>query len=121
MNFKKYHNEIFTQILQSTILSTIKAPPLGLFMHFTEIYLEELSKVSDGKLQSLRTTDFIKPYIEKLAFAEDQRVIEWINKFIFTHLMKQHKLGLEYEEKYSIWRSVRQFTIYYMYLNNLVF
>ncbi|KAF7266491.1 hypothetical protein GWI33_020174 [Rhynchophorus ferrugineus] len=106
-NFKKNYNEMFALILQSTVLSTTKAPPLGLFMHFTEIYLEELAKVADGKLQTLRTIDFIKPYIEKLAFAEDQRVIDWINKFIFNYLMKQHKLGLEYEEVYKVWRSHR--------------
>lgn len=107
VNFKKRHNKTFAEILENTILSTSETPPLGLFMHFTEIYLEELAKVSGDKLQSSRTLDLLKPYIAKLAFTDDRRVTEWIDKFIFTHLMKQHKLGLEYEDKYNVWKANR--------------
>ncbi|XP_050300485.1 ribosomal RNA processing protein 1 homolog isoform X2 [Anthonomus grandis grandis] len=104
-NFKKLTNEAFTKVLEETILSTEKTPPLGLVMHFIEIYLEELAKVSDGMLQKTRTIDFLRPFINRLAFANDARIIQWIIKFIFTHLMQQHKLGLEYEEKYKIWKA----------------
>jgi len=103
-NFKKHPNQVFTKVLEDTILNVTKVPPLGLFMHFTEIYLEEIAKVSDGTLQQSRTLDFIRPYIMRLAFANDNREINWINKYIFTYLMKQHKLGLEYEDKYKIWK-----------------
>ncbi|CAG9770332.1 unnamed protein product [Ceutorhynchus assimilis] len=103
-NFKKHSNQLFAKILEETILSSTKPVPLGLFMHFTEIYLEELAKISDGALQSNRTIDFLQPFIEKLAFANDNRTIQWIIKFVFTHLMKQHKLGLEYDIKYQIWK-----------------
>ncbi|XP_066139334.1 ribosomal RNA processing protein 1 homolog isoform X2 [Euwallacea fornicatus] len=102
--FKKRPNETFVKVLEDTILSSINYTPLGLFMHFTEIYLEELAKVSDGVLQPTRTTELLKPFINRLAFANNSSIIKWINKFIFTHLMKQHKLGLEYEEKYKVWR-----------------
>lgn len=44
-NWKKIDVENFVQVLSETILSTEKDPPLGLFMHFTEIYLEEIAKV----------------------------------------------------------------------------
>ncbi|XP_066257708.1 ribosomal RNA processing protein 1 homolog isoform X2 [Euwallacea similis] len=103
-NFKKRPNETFAKVLEDTILSSINYTPLGLFMHFTEIYLEELAKISDGVLQPTRTTELLKPFINRLAFASNSSIIKWINKFIFTHLMKQHKLGLEYEEKYKVWR-----------------
>lgn len=102
-NFKKKFNQVFGQVLEETILATT-TNCLGLFMHFTEIYLEELAKISDGKLHSTRTIDFLRPYVHKLAFATDNRIVNWINKFIFTHLMKQHKLGIEYQEKYLVWK-----------------
>ncbi|KAL1501616.1 hypothetical protein ABEB36_006913 [Hypothenemus hampei] len=102
-NFRKKSNQVFVEALATTILSNENVP-LGLFMHFTEIYLEELAKISDGKLQPTRTIDLLKPYVTKLALANDNRIINWINQFIFTHLMKQHKLGCEYAEKYEIWK-----------------
>jgi hypothetical protein len=36
----------FTNCLSETILNTQLEKPLGLLMHFSEIYLEELAKVS---------------------------------------------------------------------------
>lgn len=43
-NFKKKFNQVFGQVLEETILAKT-TNCLGLFMHFTEIYLEELAKV----------------------------------------------------------------------------
>lgn len=43
--YSKKDVDEFGGVLSSTILNTDKKPPLGLFMHFTEIFLEELAKV----------------------------------------------------------------------------
>lgn len=60
--------------------------------------------MSDGKLQAARTLDLLQPFVRLLAFAQDKRVVDWVVQFIFTHLMRQHKLGLEYQEKYRVWK-----------------
>ncbi|ENN78016.1 ribosomal RNA processing protein 1 homolog [Dendroctonus ponderosae] len=103
-NFRKQSNDLFAAALEETVLRSGDAAPLGLVMHFTEVFLEEVAKIADGKLQPSRTIDLLKPFVRLLAFAQDKRVIDWVVKFIFTHLMKQHKLGLEYQEKYRVWK-----------------
>lgn len=44
-NFRKHANELFAAALEETVLSSGDAAPLGLLMHFTEVYLEEVAKV----------------------------------------------------------------------------
>lgn len=44
--FKKEKIQEFGQILSETVLDTQKKDILGLFMHVTEIFLEEVAKVS---------------------------------------------------------------------------
>ncbi|XP_060533505.1 ribosomal RNA processing protein 1 homolog [Cylas formicarius] len=106
VSFKKKFNLEFSTALEDTVLSTTNRVPIGLFMHFTEIYLEEVAKTSFKKLQKNRFVDLVRPFIIKLAFASDPRETKWISKFILTQLMKQHKLGIEYKEKYEVWRSL---------------
>lgn len=36
----------FSEVVSLTVLNSDIHPPVGLFMHFTEIYLEEIAKVS---------------------------------------------------------------------------
>ncbi|CAH0549755.1 unnamed protein product [Brassicogethes aeneus] len=102
--FTKTSVDHFGEILSGTILNNEKKPPLGLFMHFTEIYLEELSKIGGEIVSPQRVVDFLKPFIIRLAASNDGREIAHIRKFIFTYLIRQSDLGLEYQEKYNAWK-----------------
>lgn len=51
-------------------------------------------------------TEFVKPFIEKLAFSDDIRQILHVKKCIFVYLIRQTDLGIEYQEKYNAWKSV---------------
>lgn len=44
-DWQRKHIVKFNDILNETILSNEKLPPLGLSMHFVDIFLEELAKV----------------------------------------------------------------------------
>ncbi|KRT79421.1 hypothetical protein AMK59_6968, partial [Oryctes borbonicus] len=101
-NLKTIKN--FNRVLSMTILNVAKSPPAGLVMHFTEVYLEELAKISEGKLKSNLLTEFINPFIKQLALLDDCRQIKCIEKNIFHYLMEQSDLGLEYEEKFNAWK-----------------
>ncbi|CAH1104004.1 unnamed protein product [Psylliodes chrysocephalus] len=103
-SYSKDAIERFNEVISDTILNKANKTPVGLFMHFVEIFLEELAKVSRGKLQSPLVLEFIKPFIKCLAHSNDARQLRHLKKFIFTYLIRQSKLGLEYQEKYEAWR-----------------
>ncbi|RZC42974.1 Nop52, Sulfatase, Phosphodiest and/or Metalloenzyme domain containing protein [Asbolus verrucosus] len=96
----------YTEALSETILNTQKQRPMGLLMHFIEIYLEELAKVSTGALPPYLMTDFLRPFIKELAFSDDPRIIDHIRRHVFVYLIRQSDLGLEYQEKYQAWRNL---------------
>lgn len=68
--------------------------------------ISNLFQISEGMLHAERFTDFIRPYIKKLTSLTDGRQIGHIRKFIFTHLIVQSDLGIEYSEKYEAWKAV---------------
>nr|CAI5850798.1 unnamed protein product [Callosobruchus analis] len=85
--------ERFNAVLSSTILMPSSLPALGLLMHFIEIFMEELAKVSEGKIHQEKVCVFLKPFIEKLVTSDDERLIAHMRKFIFTYLIRQSDLG----------------------------
>lgn len=95
----------FTNILLTTVLEDKKEVPMSLFLHFSEIYLEELAKVSEGNIKPGLVTFFIKPFAQILAISEDKRRTNHLVKNIFQYLMKQSDLGIEYEEKFQAWKN----------------
>ncbi|VEN61387.1 unnamed protein product [Callosobruchus maculatus] len=96
--------ENFNAVLSSTILMPHGLPALGLLMHFIEIFMEELAKVSEGRIHQEKVCVFLKPFIEKLVTTDDDRLIAHIRKFIFTYLIRQSNLGFEYQAKYEAWK-----------------
>lgn len=79
---------------------------LGLKMHFTDIYLEELAKVSEARLPPSRITQLILPFAKHLALLDDFREINHIKKHVFHYLIRQSDKGLEFEERFEAWRKV---------------
>nr|XP_023013538.1 ribosomal RNA processing protein 1 homolog [Leptinotarsa decemlineata] len=94
----------FNEVLSDTILSPDAIPPLGLFMHYVEIFLEELAKVTQGKIQPDNTVQLLQPFIKIMVCSDDGRKKGHIRKFIFTYLIRQSNLGLEYQAKYNAWK-----------------
>jgi hypothetical protein len=76
-------------------------------MHFCDIYLQELSKVSRGKLPVDMLTAFLQPFICYLAEQENGRYRNKVENDVFQYLMKQSDAGLELEEIRRAWIVVR--------------
>lgn len=96
----------FQDALSSTVLKCNGHVPLGLAMHIAEIYLEELSKVSKGRITEQQVLEFVRPFANHLAFNKEDRINVHIKTHIFRYLMKQSDVGIEYEERFNAWRQL---------------
>lgn len=85
-------------------------------MHYVDIFLEELAKVSEGNIQDHTVSSFIKPFVQHIALTKDNRQLDHTRKHVFHHLLKQSEAGIEYEEKYNAWRNVSVFIVMRLFL-----
>ncbi|KAK3907876.1 Ribosomal RNA processing protein 1-like protein [Frankliniella fusca] len=97
-----------SSVFKSTLLPdhlnlTKVQPPLGLVMHFTEIYLEELAKVSGGDLDENVLLVALQPFAHHLAASRDSRIRSHIRQHIFIRLLEQSSVGLEFQDKFAAW------------------
>lgn len=60
--------------------------------------------MGNGNINPDRVIDFLRPFILKMSTSNDGREIARIRKFIFTDLIRQTDLGMEYQEKYDAWK-----------------
>ncbi|XP_044737907.1 ribosomal RNA processing protein 1 homolog [Chrysoperla carnea] len=91
--------------LTETVLSHKIVVPLGLSLHFIEIYLEELAKVSNRGLSKEIVTEFLRPFAKQMVLLKDGRVTNHIANHIFRYLLKQSDEGIEYQEKFKAWHA----------------
>lgn len=97
-------SSVFQMTLLPDHLNLVKIqPPLGLVMHFTEIYLEELAKVSGGDLDESVLLVVLKPFAHHLAAARDSRIRSHIRQHIFIRLLEQSSVGLDFQDKFAAW------------------
>ncbi|XP_054005019.1 ribosomal RNA processing protein 1 homolog [Hylaeus anthracinus] len=92
----------------SEILETLLVDPktcLGFSMHLTEVFLEELSKISDGVISEDIVTELIKPFVSYLIIMDDERQIKHVTRHIFRYLIMQSDIGMDYMEKFQAWKS----------------
>lgn len=82
------------------------AAPVGLVMHFNDLYLEEISKVGEGEIEPDTVHALIEPCVVFFAKSKDVRVIKHTKRNVFYKLMMQSERGQEYQEKYDIWKKV---------------
>ncbi|KAL6257262.1 hypothetical protein P5V15_012189 [Pogonomyrmex californicus] len=92
-------SQIFTQLFLHP-----KTGGLGFNLHLTEIYLEELAKVSDGNLLEDVVHEFVKPFAIYLITTSDERQMKHIMRYVFRYLIFQSDIGLDYMEKFKAWR-----------------
>ncbi|XP_073972907.1 ribosomal RNA processing protein 1 homolog Nnp-1 [Rhodnius prolixus] len=101
----EWKSEHLMELIASFKKAFLKAP-LGLLMHVCEIYLEELAKVTKGKLDEDILLEFIKPFGEIMSTSSDVRLIKHIEEFIYMHLLKQSDLGIKHQIKFKAWRKL---------------
>ena len=81
--------------------------PGSLIMHFCDIYVQEIAKVSRGMLPVGMLTLFLQPFISYLAEQENGRLRNKVENDVFHYLMKQSDAGIELEETRKAWKAVR--------------
>lgn len=109
--------EKLNQTLKKTILGTEFHVPRGLFMHFTELFFEEVAKVSNGDIEPEKITKFLKPFMFYVASQSDYKLIQFVVRSVFNHLLFQSESGREYKEKFDAWKSVSG---YFFYIDRLL-
>lgn len=80
--------------------------PLGLVMHFTEIFLEELAKVSKGQLNDTVLLRILRIFVQHIAANRDARSRSHIFRHIFIKLIDQSSIGQEFNEKFRAWKEM---------------
>ncbi|XP_015586757.1 ribosomal RNA processing protein 1 homolog [Cephus cinctus] len=90
------------QILESLLIDA--KTPLGFTLHLTELYMEELSKVSCGHILPEVVTELVRPFAVQLAVINDERQISHVVRHIFQYLLFQSDVGMEYLAKFQAWK-----------------
>lgn len=93
------------ETLKKTVLGSDHIPR-GLFMHFTELFPEEVAKVSNGDIEPDRITNLLQPFMFYVASQGDYKLIQFVVRQVFNHLLFQSESGREYKEKFDAWKSV---------------
>lgn len=101
-NWSPKNLKYFNKQISNTILTQHEA--IGLTMHFIDIYLEELAKVSDGTISDSSVVILVKPFTKYLAVQRDMKMLSHLRNNIFYHLLWQSDLGREYTEKFNAWK-----------------
>lgn len=94
----------FRKAFKSHIFGQIRVS-IGLSMHFLDLYLEEVAKVSEGSLRKATVTSLIRPFITILATSSEGRITGAIVRNIFDGLLQQSDLGRQHREKFDAWKS----------------
>ncbi|XP_033225406.1 ribosomal RNA processing protein 1 homolog [Belonocnema kinseyi] len=77
---------------------------LGIKLHITEIYMEELAKVCGGEISEEIVTELIRPFAVYLSGMDDPRQMRHVIKNIFRYLIFQSDVGMDYLEKFEAWK-----------------
>lgn len=96
--------------LKKTVLGNDHVPR-GLFMHFTELFFEEVAKVSNGEIEPEHVTKLLQPFMFYVASQGDYKLIQFVVRHVFNHLLFQSECGREYKEKFDVWKSVKFFKL----------
>lgn len=102
-----WNQQIIEKLNQQLVNNVLKNASAGggLLMHLTDIYLEEVSKVSEGNVPVSSVTQLIQPFGMFIAKPSNIKHASHIIKNIFNHLLFQSDLGREYKDKFDTWKS----------------
>ncbi|GFT45181.1 ribosomal RNA processing protein 1 homolog A [Nephila pilipes] len=89
----------FVKTLKNTVLSpSSESVPLGLKIHISEIYMEELAKVGADEVTSKILLQFLLPYCRVLCYCDDPSLLNSVSKDVFLYLINQDADEDEFEE-----------------------
>lgn len=97
--------QLYGEWLDKTVYDEKKST-VGLTMHFNDLYLEEISKVTEGQIDASDVHALLEPCIVFFAKCKDLRHIKHAKRNIFHKLMMQSEMGQDYQEKFDIWKRV---------------
>lgn len=103
--------KIFGEWLDKTIYNESKSP-VGLTMHFNDLYLEEISKITEGQIDVEDVHALMEPCVIFFAKSRDLRLIKHAKRNIFYKLLMQSEMGQEYQEKFDYWKMVSIFFLF---------
>ncbi|XP_012265625.2 ribosomal RNA processing protein 1 homolog isoform X2 [Athalia rosae] len=90
------------KIIESVLIES--KTTIGFNLHLTELYLEELSKVSGGDIPEDIVLELVRPFAIQLATIDDGRQTRHVMKHIFRHLIFQSNIGMDYIEQFEAWK-----------------
>lgn len=96
--------ELLNGQLSLTVLRS--SASIGFFMHFTELWLEEVAKVSQGELPVEAVTSLLQPFGAYLGRPRDAKLCRHVVKHVFNYLLFQSEMGREYQDRFEAWKSV---------------
>ncbi|KAJ6637031.1 Ribosomal RNA processing protein 1 like [Pseudolycoriella hygida] len=83
-----------------------KSSSIGFLMHFIEIFLDEIAKVTAGKISKSTITLLIQPFAMCIGIQRDPKIVSHTIKHIFDALLYQSDLGRAYTEKFEAWKNM---------------
>ncbi|XP_014250274.1 ribosomal RNA processing protein 1 homolog [Cimex lectularius] len=92
--------------LSKELSTSFSMAPLGLLLHLTDIYMEELAKVGRGELKPETTLELIKPFVEVMSKSTDSRLLLQITNNIFLYLLRQSEEGVKHSIKFQAWKQL---------------
>ncbi|XP_037049096.1 ribosomal RNA processing protein 1 homolog isoform X2 [Bradysia coprophila] len=103
----KWDKKLIKQLNEHVEKSILdKSTSIGFLMHFTEIFLDELAKVSVGKISRSKVTLLLQPFAMCVATQRDPKIVAHTIKHIFDGLLYQSDLGRAYTEKFEAWKNM---------------
>jgi len=93
----------FVAVCDNGVISAEDAKcAVGFKLHFTDIFMEELTKVNATFDQDMLTDDLVEtllePFLRQIVQGEEVRLVDQIEERIFNHLIRQSDVALAYEE-----------------------
>ncbi|CAH4032386.1 unnamed protein product [Pieris brassicae] len=78
---------------------------ISMILHIIECFLEELSKISKGKIPEECLTELLDPFIKQICIGEQHEVYT-ASRQLLTDLLKQSDLGLKYAGATQAWKNM---------------
>jgi len=91
--------QLFTENL---LLCEIRKTSLGLQMHTTDVFMEELAKVGTEELDSQVINAYLQPFYKVLTTCRESRLISHVHETVFNYLLRQSDIGIEWDVKKDV-------------------
>ncbi|NWS55987.1 RRP1B protein, partial [Chunga burmeisteri] len=87
--------ELFLQLLMKEVMEPDSNAPIGIKLHFIDIYLDELAKVGAKELTADQNLKFIEPFCKIAAKSKDRCVLHAVATGIFEIIVDQSPYAIE--------------------------